>query len=101
MANEKDKQRAAAMKAGPNTIVSEVPGAILREVVEVEEVVQQPIDQVRELEPMSLDVFLVTNWPPHKFDQAAGFAHHAKGMAPRTIHLWREAFDAFMKKPIR
>ena len=54
----------------------------------------------RDLQPVNLQVFLTACGK--KPDQTAGFAAYAKvqQMHPRTMPEWRDAFAAFMQRPV-
>lgn len=97
-----NKKRAAAMKAGPNSTVEEIGKSAPK--INFHKFKQKEVKEdlkSRYLQPMKLTTFLSLEFGPKRFDQAAGFAHHAKAMSPRTIHEWREALELFRAKPIK
>lgn len=97
-----DLKRAAALKAGPNSIVEEIGSSpAKRTEVDPTPGLTDPPVIGRELQAMTLKTFIATDFGPRRADQAAGFAHHAKREGPRTIHEWRKALAAFGEKPIK
>ncbi len=97
---EKKKARAAAMKAGPNTVVEDPKEARLPKPAPAPEKTPPAVDASRKLEAMPLKHFLALEFSSRP-DQAAGFARHAKRMKPRTILEWRAAYAEFLAKPIK
>ena len=97
---EKKKAKAAAMKAGPNSIVEDPREAKLPKPVAAPASPPAPVEESRKLEPMPLKHFLALEFGSRP-DQGAGFARHAKKMKPRTILEWRAAYAEFLAKPIK
>lgn len=100
-----DQKRAAAMKAGPNSIVEEVhaskpkKGAAPRPEPKPTPKAD-PKTPERQLQPINLRTFLSLEFG-RRVDQAAGFAHHARNQGPRTIHEWRAEHAAYLSRPVK
>jgi hypothetical protein len=64
---------------------------------------EKPAEEKPEADPNAVHLRVFAQVGGLKWDQLAGFKHHAKRnkLGPMTVQKWREAFAEFMGKPVK